>query len=350
MSLVTTTYRCRLLRISSMRYVVGVLMLVGMARCTADYPATNTAVPPQSTGPVSTTPAPATTTPGSTPPTSPATSVDTLTALPPPRFEPDGGNLYAGTPVRLVADSLPPQAVVEYSVDQGVSWTVGDRFPLMDGGVLLARVRVGTKAAQRRSRPFSVYFNRVLIIGNSIMEHLPVPSLGWFNSNGMAASSPQHDFVYLLTQQLKALQPAVVVRLQNGGSFERNYAQMNLADWDESLRFAPDLVVVRIAENVAEDQVDRLRFETYYRNLLTRFAASAGPVKIVCSTSFWNQPRTDAIIRSVAAEKGYPVADLSALVDKPEYMASQYKNPDVARHPNDRGMQQIASLLWASIQ
>lgn len=346
-------------------FLIGV-MVAGGVRCTADFPATDTkrVTPPQSATPVSSTCPPTTatvgsttTTPGSTTPvsttpvsaTQPTPAVDTL-AVAPPRFVPNGGNLHVGTSVRIAADSLPPQAVVEYSVDGGQQWVIGQQFLLRDGGSLLSRIRLGTRTSRTRSTLFSVYFNRVLVIGNSIMSHAPDPSIGWNNFNGMAASAPEKDFVHILTQRLKALQPAVTVSLVSGGGFERNYVSDNLANLTEPLRLAPDLIIVRIAENVAEGDVDRLNFDAYYRALLSKVATSSVPIKVVCSTSFWNHPRTDAIIRKAAADSGIPVADLCKLVGRPDYLARQFANPGVAAHPNDAGMQQIADLLWDAIQ
>ncbi len=220
----------------------------------------------------------------------------------------------------------------------------------MDGGALLTRIRLGNKTTRSRSVPFSVYFNRVLVIGNSIMSHGPVQELGWTNFNGMAASAPANDFVHILTRRLQQLQPSVVVKMTSGGDFERNYAEYKLTELNDPLLFAPDLIIVRIAENIDDNSVDRLNFDIHYRNMLTKLVGSAKTVKVVCSTSFWHHPRADAIIRSVAAEKGVAVADLCKLVGRAELQATQYKDPAVAQHPNDAGMQQIADLLWAAIQ
>jgi lysophospholipase L1-like esterase len=87
------------------------------------------------------------------------------------------------------------------------------------------------------------------------------------------------------------------------------------------------------------------------RALFDKFTTlSAGrPLQIVCTTSVWNRPRTDAVLRRVAAEKRIPLVDLSSLVGQNQYFAAQYENPGVAAHPNDAGMQRIADLLWEKI-
>lgn len=340
--------------------LLGALCGIIAIGCARDFPAddSNPRLPVQTTPPVSSTclcttatsgssTAPVSTTPASPTVVAPA---DTLVGVASPRFVPNGGNLYVGTLIRIIADSLPAQAVIEYSVDGGQQWKAGQQFALMDGGPLLTRIRLGSKITRPRATPFSVYFNRVLIIGNSIMSHAPDASIGWTNFNGMAASAPEKDFVGLLTKRLKALQPTVNIRQLSGGDFERNFATFNIAGWNEPPQFAPDLVIVRIAENMDENSVDRLNLEKYYRDMLAKVVSNSGTVKVVCSSSFWYQPRTDAIIRTVAAQQGYTTANLSRLVGRPELTATQYKNPGVAKHPNDAGMQQIADILWDAIQ
>jgi hypothetical protein len=298
--------------------------------CATTAPGSTTTVPSGST----TTP-PTTTTTVAPPPI----VVDTLPVAP-PRFVPNGGTVKLGTAVKVVADAVPNNGIIEYSVDKGQTWLAASQFALMDGGPLLSRETL-----------FAVYFERMLVIGNSIMEHAPLPEVGWKNNNGMAASAPDNDFVHILTRRLQTLWPSTTVRLQFGGDFERMFWQYDLNNLNDALSNKPDLIVVRIAENVDQDLGDLRNFEKYYRALIDHLAANAAPVhKIVCSTSFWNQPRTDAIIQKVAAEKGYPVACLCGLVDRPQFQALQYINPGVAKHPNDAGMAQIAELLWDKIQ
>lgn len=312
-------------------------------------PSATTTAPPS---PTITTP-PATTT-ATTPPVTvtvaPPVVVDTLPVAP-PRFVPNGGTFKVGTSVQLVADAVPDGGIAEYSIDEGKNWLRASPFALMDGGKFLSRIRVGTRTTRVRETAFNVSYERVLIIGNSIMSHAPAPSKGWLNFNGMAASAPEKDFVHVLTRQLQALNPGVVITLQSGGTFERQFWQYDLSEFDDALRNKPDLIIVRIAENVDQDLGVVHNFEKHYRTMLDYLAARAAPTrKIVCSTSFWNQPRTDAVIQKVGAEKGYPVACLCGLVGWSQYMATEYKDPDVAMHPNDRGMAEIARLLWEKIQ
>lgn len=347
------------------------VLLVVLESCSKDYPATiGYTIPakPVSTSACScSTTAPTTSTTatqptsGTTTPVSSTTAsqtgqqpgVDTL-AVVPPQFVPNGGKLYFNTTVRLTTtDTLPAQAVYEYSFDNGQSWLAGQQFKAITGGTILTRFRVGTKTSRIRSASFTLYFQRMMVIGNSIMNHDPAPSLGWFNANGMAASAPEKDFVHLLTASLQALNPAVTVKLQVGVNFERQFWQStySIDEFSQPLQdFKPDLVIIRLGENVADGDVVPRNFDAQFRQLIERVAGYGQPVKIVTTTSVWNQPQTDAVIRRVITEKGYPLVDLSCMVGQGQYFASQYADPGVAAHPNDTGMAKIAELIWAKVQ
>lgn len=351
-------------RIKELGYTFAIMLLV--IGCTKDYPAVvgNKESPPTLSVGSSTTACSCTTSPGSSttattpvsstssPPAS-APQIDTL-KVPAPLFVPDGGTFHINTPVRLTADTLPIGAVIEYSLDNGTSWETGKQFTLNTGGTVLSRIRSGNKVSlSRSSAVYNLYFERMLVIGNSIMSHAPAPDLGWFNNNGMAASAPEKDFVHLLTGRLRVLYPAMTVTLQSGGNFEREFgtASYSFSEFNESLQqVQPDLILVRLGENIDDSQVPRRGFETQLRQLLDGLANYGRPVRVVCTTSVWQKPQADAIIRKVTTEKGHALVDLSCMVGQSQYFASQYTNLGVAAHPNDAGMQRITDLIWDRVK
>jgi lysophospholipase L1-like esterase len=325
------------------------LLIVVLAGCGSDYPADvvadNQTTPPST----STSACSSSTLPGST---SVVQSVDTL-LVSPPRFSPDGGSFYFSVPVQLAADSLPPQAVYEFSLDSGQSWQAGQQFTVTTGGKILARLRVGNRPSRSRAVTFSLSYRRMLVIGNSIMSHLPDPSIGWLNSNGMAASAPEKDFVHVLNARLASLYPQVSYRLQSGGNFEREFGKStyNPDEFNKSLQqFKPDLIILRIGENVDESAVASRNYEAQLGQLLDRLANYGQPVKIVATTSVWSRPLSDSIMRRLVTAKGHTLVDLSCMVGQGQYFASQYANLGVAAHPNDAGMQRIADSIWEKIQ
>lgn len=321
---------------------LGVLCILDGSRCTADYSATNID-PSYSSGcnsPVSGLPSP------------PSFVVDAI-GLKAPHILPDGGSFHVNTEIKLIASPLPVGAVLEYSLDNGQTWQAGQQFTLITGGEVLARLRSGNKVSLNQTASFRLYFERMLIIGNSITSSPPLPDKGWYNSNGMAASAPEKDFVHLLTANLETLYKPFQVRLQDGGNFELNFGapDYHMDEFAPVVRnFKPDLIIVRLGENMDETRVQPDNLENQFRTLLERLDSSSQPLKIICTTSVWYRPKADAVIRKVTSEKGYSLVDLSCMVGQSQYFAGQYVVPIIAAHPNDAGMQRIANLLWGKIQ
>lgn len=274
--------------------------------------------------------------------------------LPVPEFAQPGGRINFGGKVALSVKNLAPGAFFEYSYDTGKSWTAGNQVPIITKTPILARTRINDLVSEPASANYSFYFQRILIIGNSIMSHVPSPDIGWYNNNGMAASAPEKDFVHLLTGYLRTLYPQATVQLQVGGNFERKFGSpdYSIDEFNAMLQtFKPDLIIVRLGENVEEGDVFSRNLELQFRNLLDRLATYSGqPAKIICTTSVWNRPQTDKIIRKVTVEKGHTLVDLSDMVPQSRFFAyNDYSDPGVASHPNDVGMQRIADMIWQQV-
>lgn len=275
--------------------------------------------------------------------------------LPIPTFSPQTGTVAFGTRIKLSVSTLPAGAVIEYSHDNGKTWIPGDQAPVLGTEPILSRTRINDLTSNTSQAAFTPYYQRMLVVGNSIMDHAPLPAKGWFNHNGMAASAPDKDFVHLLTARLAEQYPKVAVRLVSGGNFEREFGQSSysLNEFNEPLReFKPDLIILRIGENVEEtDVLGPRNFQTQYRLLLERLATYSGqPAKIICTTSVWRRPQTDSLIRRVATQKGIPLVELRDMVGQDQYIAiGQYADIGVAAHPNDAGMRRIADRIWAKL-
>lgn len=270
--------------------------------------------------------------------------------LPIPSFSQQSGSMAYGSTLKLSVSNMPGGAYTEYSYDNGTTWVKGDQVPVVSRKQMLARTRVNDLTSQTTQATVTPYFQRMMVIGNSIMSHGPAPDLGWTNFNGMAASAPEKDYVHLLTAKLNGLRDGVQTRLVSGGAFERQFGRgdYSVTEFLKPLQeFKPDIIFVRIGENMDEGAVQPNNLAGNLRVLFDFLRQNAGgPVQIICSTSVWNRPQADAVIRQVAAEKGVPLADLKSMVGVPSYFASQYANAGVAAHPNDAGMQRITDLIW----
>lgn len=287
--------------------------------------------------------------PFGTPPTA------TPQGLPVPTFSPQTGTIAFGTKIKLSVSNLPTGASIEYSYDNGKTWIPGDQVAVLGTEPILSRTRINDLTSNPSQAAFKPFYRRMMVIGNSIMNHAPQPATGWFNNNGMAASAPDKDFVHVLAAYLAQQYPQVAVRLVSGGEFERHFSQREYSfdEFNEPLQqFKPDLIVVRLGENVDEGNVfSQIGFEAQFRRLLERLATYSGqPARIVCTTSVWKRPQADAMVRRVTNERGIPLVDLSDMVGQDQYFAiGQYANVSVAAHPNDAGMKRIADLIWQKL-
>ncbi|QKZ15811.1 SGNH/GDSL hydrolase family protein [Spirosoma sp. KUDC1026] len=273
--------------------------------------------------------------------------------MPVPVFSQSTGSVAFGASVNLTASALPAGAVVEYSADNGTTWTAGTQLSVTNKVDLLGRTRQNQQTSATTKASLTPYYQRMLVIGNSIMSHGAAPDLGWFNTNGMAASAPEKDFVHLLDAQLKTLYPQATYRMQSGGGFERDFGKStyNIDEFNAILQqFKPDLIILRIGENVDEENAVSRNYEGQLRTLLTKLATYGQPVKIIATTSVWSRALADSIMRKVVSEKGYPLVELNSMIGQGQYFASQYANPGVAAHPNDAGMQRIADLIMEKIK
>jgi hypothetical protein len=276
------------------------------------------------------------------------------TTLQTPSFESSARIVPFGETVKVIAPNLPAGAVLEYSMDNGNNWITGSQIPVSNKVDISARVRLNQDFSPVIKSSFTPYFRRLLVIGNSIMFHGPASELGWTNSNGMAASAPDKDFVHMLMARLQTLNPATTLRLQAGTGLELNFGKPTyvMDEFDEPMQTVkPDLIVIRIGENVSDGEVVSRNLEGQFRQFIDRIIqlSNGQPVRIVTTTSVWNQPQTDAVIRRVIAEKGMTLVDLSSMVGQGQYFASQYANAGVAAHPNDAGMQRIIDLIWEKV-
>lgn len=332
--------------------IVGVLVFLAVG-CEQRIPAT-APIPQKVTPPASATtsaPVPATTTTPViiTPPPSPPVPV--TTTLPQPYTRPTGGAFPYGTVIHLVVDSLPQGTVLELSTDNGQHWQTADSVILQSAVNLQVRSRRDMLASLTGSASFAVVFKRVLIVGNSITLHSPQERIGWLGNWGMAASAPANDYVHKLTERLQGLNPQVDVRVYSAIPFEQQFWAFDYQTVRAQADFKPDLLIMRIGENVPVNAVVSQNFKLYYQRLIDSLTVKYAPVKVVCTTSFFDQPSTSELIRQVAAARQYVLADFNGLVNNRAYQAyGLFSDPGVAAHPGDYGMLAITNLIWDKVR
>jgi hypothetical protein len=268
-----------------------------------------------------------------------------ISRMPQPAFSLSSGKVPYGSKVVLHADSLPAPGVYEISMDEGKSWKPAECFAVTDTLSVWGRTRYKNIVSPVSKASYHIFYQRVLIVGNSITLHDPLPALGWFGKWGMAASSADKDYVHQISSRLRTLNPAVDIRLMIAVNFEQNYRTYDFSSLQSFTDFAPDLVIMRIAENT--NLLTLNDYENRYDRLITDLIAKSGPVKVICTTSFWKSHEEASYrIRNVARNRKYELADFSEMSKDTSLMArSFFLDADVGMHPSDKGMKAIADNI-----
>ncbi len=244
---------------------------------------------------------------------------------------------------------------------------------------------------------------KILFVGNSITRHTPKVEIGWPYDWGMAASAAEKDYVHLVMKKVREIRPdAEYMTIQVAG-WEREYCEYNLDAADAAEAggdvaadtaaetvteitaetvamtrrnmnkledavpsgnaptgelldsiisaahgFKPDIVIIRIVENVKRDYLAQHPFQPYYDRLVG-FLSHGGKARVIITTSFWPHPADEAI-RETAAKRNLPLVELGGLGVKDEMKAiGLFEHKGVASHPGDKGMAAIADAIWKEL-
>ncbi len=194
--------------------------------------------------------------------------------------------------------------------------------------------------------------NKVLVIGNSI-------TMG-FGTHGMASSSVETDYYFLLNVYLSKVNPSIVMDRIPGYGWEgaTNSEDRDLF-FEESIK--PyledcDLVIIQLGDNInTADKQATLKNDT--NTLLQNIRSVIPEARIVWVFGRYCLNNTDAI-RISCEVNSVDFVDISVISTSEEYMAwigyeytdesgnvKQITNGGVASHPNDYGMETIANLI-----
>ncbi|SHM37463.1 hypothetical protein SAMN04488057_101253 [Cyclobacterium lianum] len=190
----------------------------------------------------------------------------------------------------------------------------------------------------------TVQIRKILVIGNSITYHPPEAAIGWNGNWGMAATAPDKDYFSLLQDSLGVHLPELEMIRENVFPFERQFTTLDFNQYDYLKAFQPDLLIIRLGENVPLENIDGWNFSQSLRD----FAAYLGTAqtRVLLTTTFWPNPLVNEQLLHAATASRWEVVDLSPLGTESVYMAlGEYSNESVARHPNNLGMQAISRQI-----
>jgi len=185
---------------------------------------------------------------------------------------------------------------------------------------------------------------RILFIGNSMTLHGINEELGWKNECGMAASSPEKDYVHQLIRLFDDPNNAYCICQVSG--WERQYKTGGelLERFAQARDFGADILVMRFVENCPKQDFDETAFKTETARLLQYLNSRNG--RILLTTGFWHHPGDEAI-RALAKEWNVPLAELGDLGEQDTMKAiGLFSHRGVANHPGDKGMEAMAERIF----
>ena len=198
-------------------------------------------------------------------------------------------------------------------------------------------------------------YTRILHFGNSILRH-PITSF-WWGDWGMAASKKEFDYASQFLNKIQQTLPTATSEQYNIALWEQNPSTYDKANFDPYFASNPNLVVVRLGENV----VWNTDFKNQFRLLIEYFMSKAPTATFLIGGTFWYSPEKDSDMKDIADEKGITFATMQGL-ETPQnksfvgdivYDAANnphtVDNQGVADHPNNAGMLAIATRLFNNL-
>lgn len=188
---------------------------------------------------------------------------------------------------------------------------------------------------------------RVLILGNSILKHGPNNEIGWNYDWGMAATSPDKDFLHVYNKLMQTSNKYNYVDIysKNIASWENDFSY-NLNEYVDISTLTYDILIVRLGENVTNT------FE-YYNALHTMINFfKTQNTKVILTGIIWENSIKENIHRQLSLDYGYDYISFEDFRnDSQNFSWNMFNNGAVSAHPSNQGMQNIAELLFnASIK
>ena len=189
---------------------------------------------------------------------------------------------------------------------------------------------------------------RIMFVGNSITLHGVLPSIGWHNECGMAASKKENDYVHILMKKTNEIMPDSQYCICQVAEWEREYknGESKYELFEDARNFDADIIVARFIENCPQDNFDSNIFKKEYSALLA-FLNKSQKAKIIITTGFWKHPG-DKAISEYAKANNLSCVELGDLGELDEMKAiGLFEHSGVANHPGDLGMKNIAERIFA---
>lgn len=189
--------------------------------------------------------------------------------------------------------------------------------------------------------------HRILFIGNSITFHEYKEEIGWLRNWGMAASSPEKDYVHQVVARLEERLGPVSYAIAQVSHWECHFedgASILETYYKDAAAFGADIVIVRLGENIYPDMHKKNSCIPYYEDLIRFFSGSAR--QVIVTNNFWPRADLDEAFEDVAVRNGYTFCRLNDLAaDKATMALGEFDHEGICLHPSDYGMEKIAERI-----
>ena len=158
----------------------------------------------------------------------------------------------------------------------------------------------------------------LFVIGNSLAHHPERQSIGWKFNHGMAASSPEHDYVHILQAKLRKATgkeyDLVITPMRN---------ESHMAALPEKMPEQADVIILQVGDNY-KNTLDEATLKARYTGMLTTLKERY-PKSIVIAVGPWKAGHNEEY-RQAASAAGVPFASIRQLGDNPAMSASGYSS------------------------
>lgn len=188
---------------------------------------------------------------------------------------------------------------------------------------------------------------KIMFVGNSMTLHGILPSIGWNNEWGMAASTIDNDYVHIIEKKVKEKHPDASFCICQVAKWEIDFheGENTYHLFDNARDFGADIVIFRFVENCPQKPELSKKFYEEYGKLLKFLTGKNKNAKIIITNGFWKHIYDEQIER-FATENNYPFVDLGDLGELDEMKAiGLFEHSGVANHPGDLGMKNIAARI-----
>lgn len=185
----------------------------------------------------------------------------------------------------------------------------------------------------------------LVVVGNSITQHVPDSSIGWSGNWGMAVKAEKDDFAHVAANLL--MQPVTAV---NAADLERTPITSTGAAIGrvQPLINRKTTVVVELGDNAL--YTPDSQFAVGYDRLLS---SMDNALQIACVSTFWHNSAKDVIIAAQCAKHGGVYVFIGDVRTDPlntDWKTIVYTNEAVQGHPHEWSMNQIGQRVSYAVQ